>query len=138
MLDLRDITLTSDGDLKLERGDLVEANTVTTLLQDLKMMMKTARFGLALNADFGANLQRFLGYPVNKATAESIRQAVLRQLQKYIRFQQHDISPVVFPIQGRYMGVILHVIPQLASGSDVETLAFKIDPTEGTVEAINV
>lgn len=135
-----DIEVDIDGDLVVDAsGDLKISTAVQSLIQDVIFRVRT-NFGEYPNAArFGANLLARLGEPLNERNVALVREQVAEALFSDIRFQGHKVEIAAFPANRDTLGIVVGLVPQFSTEQSTPTeVAFLMNFTDGTVEAINI
>ncbi len=138
--ELFDIEVDIDGDLIVDdSGDLKISTAVQSLIQDVIFRVRTNFGEYPAAPRFGANLLHRLGEPLNERNITLVREQVAESLFLDRRFRGHKVEIAVFPANRETLGIVVGLIPQFSTEQSTATeVAFLMNFTSGTVEAINV
>lgn len=125
-----------DGDLVIERGDLVTVDESTAVVQEIIFRMKSDRFDYQPLPEAGAGLDRFRGQPNTAETGRRIEQAAIRALTFDGKFTRDAFTVQAVPIGPHLIALYVFAVPRLTGIVTPVRVSFDIDLNLGLITAI--
>jgi len=107
----RDLEFSDEGDLLIDgTGDLKYADAPRTVVQDVQFRTQNNYGDFEPDPLLAADLGRYRGYPNNRQTGDSIKEAVYYSLIRDGRFQRGDVFVDVVPYSKRAVAIFVFIM----------------------------
>ena len=141
MFDSRDIDSRSDGELKVENGDLKISTATDSLLNAINFCLLTAVSSYKPKIDFGASPESYLGKPNSNVTRNYIRMYMDYAIREQGILDGPEYSISVVPVSEHEIAVIIKIDENIfeidrTSEPKENIIAYKYDFNNGTLDRV--